>query len=161
MRDRPAIFTHFEEKEPATNFNLYYFERTISQKYASRNMRESIWTWQDQNLTNFVKNVNILEFGYYISNPYEKCIQKSPNMPGIVSLIREIDVNISVIWETNILFLLRKTNTRILSVKISLQISKIFEISYMLYHEELLFSCLNNVDIYEKKTFVSFTISQI
>ena len=38
---------------------------------------------QDQNVTNFVKNVTILEFGYYIWNPYKKCIQKSPNMPGI------------------------------------------------------------------------------
>ena len=50
---------------------------------------------QDQNITNVVKNVNILEFCYYIWNPYEKCIQKSPNMPGIGSLIREIDVKIS------------------------------------------------------------------
>ena len=38
---------------------------------------------QDQNVTFFVKNVNILEFGYYIWNPCEKCIQKSPNVPGI------------------------------------------------------------------------------
>ena len=38
---------------------------------------------QDQNVTNLVKNVNILEFGHYIRNPYEKCIQKIPNMPGI------------------------------------------------------------------------------
>ena len=38
---------------------------------------------QYKNVTNFVKNVNILEFDYYIWNPYEKCIQKSPNMPGI------------------------------------------------------------------------------
>ena len=52
---------------------------------------------QDKNVTNFVNNVNILEFGYYIWNPYEKCIQKSPNMPGIGSLIREIDVKISEI----------------------------------------------------------------
>ena len=52
---------------------------------------------QYQNLKKIVKNVNILEFGYYIWNPYEKCIQKSPNMPGIGSLIREIDVNISEI----------------------------------------------------------------
>ena len=62
--------------------------------------------WADnktQNVTNLVKNVNILEFGYYIWNPYEKWFQKSPNMPGIGSLIREIDVNISEIWETNIL----------------------------------------------------------
>ena len=50
---------------------------------------------QDQNVTNLVQNVHILEFGYYIWNPYEKCIQKSPNMPGIGSLIREIHVNIS------------------------------------------------------------------
>ena len=47
--------------------------------------------------TNLVKNVNFLEFGDYIWNPYEKCIQKSPNMPCIGSLIREIDVNISEI----------------------------------------------------------------
>ena len=50
---------------------------------------------QDKNVTNFVKNVNILEFGYYIWNPYEKCIQISTNMPGIGSLIREIAVEIS------------------------------------------------------------------
>ena len=59
---------------------------------------------QYQNLTRLVKYVNILEFGYYIWNPYEWCIQKSPNMPGIGSLIREIDVEISENWETNILF---------------------------------------------------------
>ena len=52
---------------------------------------------QDQNVTNFAKNVNILEFGDYIWNPYEKCIQNSPNMPGIGSLIHEIDVKISEI----------------------------------------------------------------
>ena len=72
---------------------------------------------QDQNVANFVKNVNILEFGYYIWNPYEKCIQKRPNMPGIGSFINEIDVNISEIWETNLLVLLSKTNARIISVK--------------------------------------------
>ena len=33
----------------------------------------------------FGKMVNILEFGYYNWNPYEKCIQKSLNMPGIGS----------------------------------------------------------------------------
>ena len=38
-------------------------------------------------------------------------------MHGIGSLIREIDVNISEIWETNILLLLSRTNARILSVK--------------------------------------------
>ena len=71
-----------------------------------------------QNVPNVVTNFNILEFGYYIIwNPYEKCIQKSPNMTGIVSLIREIDVKMSENWETNILFLLSKTNARVLSVK--------------------------------------------
>ena len=72
--------------------------------------------WQDQNVTNFVKNVNIMESGYYIWIPNEKCIQKSPNMPSIGSLIREIDVKMSENWETNILFLLSKINARILSV---------------------------------------------
>ena len=52
---------------------------------------------QDQNVKKIVKNVNILEFGYYIWNPYEKCIQQSTSMPGIGSLIREIDVKISEI----------------------------------------------------------------
>ena len=60
---------------------------------------------QDQNVTNVVKNVNILELGDYIWNPHEKYMQKSPNIPGIGSLIREIDV-----FETNILFLLTKTD---------------------------------------------------
>ena len=50
---------------------------------------------KDQNVKKIVKNVNILEFGYYIWNPYVKCIQKSPNMPGIGSLICEIAVEIS------------------------------------------------------------------
>ena len=49
---------------------------------------------QDQYVTNFEKNVNILEFGYCIWNPFEKCIRKSPNMPGIGSLICKIDVNV-------------------------------------------------------------------
>ena len=78
----------------------------------------SMSRWQDKNVTFcFLKNVNILEFDYYIWNPCEKCIQNSPNKPGIGSLICEIDVKIWEIWETNILFLLGKTNARILSVK--------------------------------------------
>ena len=36
------------------------------------------------------KNVNILECYYHIWNHHEKCIQKSTNMSGIGSLIREI-----------------------------------------------------------------------
>ena len=42
-----------------------------------------------------VKNVNILELHDHIWNHNEKCIEISTNMPGIGSLIREIDFNIS------------------------------------------------------------------
>ena len=38
------------------------------------------------------QNVNIVEFHNHIWNHHEKCIQISTNMPGIGSLIREIDV---------------------------------------------------------------------
>ena len=62
--------------------------------YLTLTMRRA---WADDNL---VKNVSILEFGYYIWNPYKK----STNMPGIGSLFCEIDVNISEFWKTNILF---------------------------------------------------------
>ena len=48
-----------------------------------------------KNVTNVVRNVNILECGYYFWNPNEKCIQKSPNMPGIGSVNREIAVKMS------------------------------------------------------------------
>ena len=72
---------------------------------------------QDKNVTNFVKNVNIQEFGYYIWNPYEKCIQRSPNMPGIGSLIREIDIKIvrNLIKANKLLF--SKTSSRVLGVE--------------------------------------------
>ena len=43
------------------------------------------------------KKVKIMEFGDYIWNHREKCIQISTNMPGIGSLIREIDVKMSEI----------------------------------------------------------------
>ena len=43
-------------------------------------------------VTNFVKNVKIVGFHDHIWNHHEKCIQISTNMPGIGSLIREIDV---------------------------------------------------------------------
>ena len=43
----------------------------------------------------FVKNVEIVEFHDHIWNHHEKYIQISTNMPGIGSLIREIDVEIS------------------------------------------------------------------
>ena len=42
----------------------------------------------------------MLEFRDHIWNDHEKYIQTSPNMPIIGSLIREIDDNISEIWET-------------------------------------------------------------
>ena len=45
--------------------------------------------------TNLVKNVKILEFHDLIWNHHEKCIQISTNMPGIGSLIRELDIKIS------------------------------------------------------------------
>ena len=47
---------------------------------------------QVKNVTNFVKNVDILEFHDHIWNDREKCIQTSTNMPGIGSLICEIDI---------------------------------------------------------------------
>ena len=50
-------------------------------------------------ITHFVKNVNILEFHGHIWNHHEKYIQQSTNMPGIGSLIREIDITISGIRE--------------------------------------------------------------
>ena len=37
-----------------------------------------------------VTNVNILQFGYFVWNHYEKCIQISTNMPGIGLEICEI-----------------------------------------------------------------------
>ena len=41
------------------------------------------------------KNVKILEFSDDIWNQYEKCIQISTNMPGIGSLVREIQVKVT------------------------------------------------------------------
>ena len=57
-----------------------------------------------QNVSNVVKNVNILEFGDYIWNHHGKCIQISTNMTGIGSSICEIDVNISEISERKTFF---------------------------------------------------------
>ena len=42
------------------------------------------------NLTNFVKNVQIVEFHGHIWNHHEKCIQLSTNMPSIGVVIPEI-----------------------------------------------------------------------
>ena len=56
-------------------------------------------TRQVKILTKFVKNVKIVEFHDHkiIWSHHEKCIQKSTNMPGVGSLIREIDNNVSEI----------------------------------------------------------------
>ena len=51
----------------------------------------------DKNVNNKIKNYNILEFHDHIWNHHEKYIQKNANMPGIGSLIREIDVKMSEI----------------------------------------------------------------
>ena len=45
---------------------------------------------QDQNVTNLVKNVKIVEFHNHIRNSHEKCIQISTNMPNIGLVIPEI-----------------------------------------------------------------------
>ena len=58
-----------------------------------------------------------MEFHEHIWNHHEKYIQKSTNMPGIGSLIREIDVTISEIEKVNILFLLSKINGCVLRVR--------------------------------------------
>ena len=41
-----------------------------------------------------------MEFHDHLWNHHDKCIQKSTNMHGIDSLFREIDVNISEVWES-------------------------------------------------------------
>ena len=50
-----------------------------------------------QKVNKFVKNVEIVEFHDHIWNHHEKYIQISTHMPGIGSLIRETDVDISEI----------------------------------------------------------------
>ena len=53
---------------------------------------------QVKNLTTFVIFFEIVEFhDHNIWSHHVKCIQKSTNMPGVGSLIREIDNNISEI----------------------------------------------------------------
>ena len=55
---------------------------------------------QVKNVIKFVKNVEIVEFHDHIWNHNEKCIEISTNMPGIGSLIRELTVEISEMWES-------------------------------------------------------------
>ena len=54
-----------------------------------------------KNVTNFVKNVKIVEFLDHIWNRHKKCIQQSTTMPGIGSLISEIDVQIQKFEKAN------------------------------------------------------------
>ena len=60
------------------------------------------------------QNVNILQFHDHIWNHHER--HKRTNMPGIGSLIREIDIKCKRIYEKAKLLLLSKTNARILGV---------------------------------------------
>ena len=55
---------------------------------------------QVKNATKFVKNVEIVKFHDHIWNHSEKYIQISTKMPGIGSLIREIAVEMSEMWES-------------------------------------------------------------
>ena len=69
-------------------------------------------------LTNFIKNVKIVEFHDHILNHHEKCIQqKSTNMPSIDSLIREIDGGKVRYLRGKKQLLLSKTKASVLSVK--------------------------------------------
>ena len=65
----------------------------LSTRQASADDRSKI----EQNLHK--KKVKIVEFHGHIWHHHEKCIQQSTNMPGIGSLIREIDIKISEISE--------------------------------------------------------------
>ena len=71
-------------------FSCYSLKGAVNAFHAAGECRRQV-----ENVTNFVKNVNILKFHAYIWNHHEKCIQKSTNMPGIGSIIREIAVKIS------------------------------------------------------------------
>ena len=51
---------------------------------------QQAWAGDKKKIPEMFKNINILEFSDYIWNHYEKCIQISTNMPGIVLEICEI-----------------------------------------------------------------------
>ena len=71
---------------------------------------------------------DILEFHDHIWNRHGKFIQKSTNMPGIGSLICEIDVNISEIWESKHNF--AWYNQRALSKRIALWRKKVYIVGF-------------------------------
>ena len=57
------------------------------------------------NLTNVCKKYQNCRIIYgHIWNHHDKCIQQRTNMPGIDSLICEIDINISETWESKDIF---------------------------------------------------------
>ena len=62
-----------------------YGWRSVNAFHAAGESRRQV-----KNETNFVKNVNIVEFHYHIQNHHEKCIQTSTNMPSIGVVIPEI-----------------------------------------------------------------------
>ena len=50
------------------------------------------------------KNFNIMEFYDHIWNHHEKYIQQSTNMPGFGSVVCEIDVKMSKMWDSKKIF---------------------------------------------------------
>ena len=80
-----------------------------------RNLTLSTWqAWADdnQNGHKMLKNVNIIEFGDYIWNHHEKCIQISTNMPDIGLEI----CNILRILETERFWIDSETNGRVQNI---------------------------------------------
>ena len=73
---------------------------------------------QVKNVTNFVKNVNIVEFHDHIWNHHGKCIQISTNMPSIGLVMPEITYEILEFFEKTNTILLIKPMPRVVSVKI-------------------------------------------
>ena len=69
-----------------------------------RNAYHAASVWADNRSKTSHKNFKILELHEHIWNHHGKCIQISPNMPDIGSLIREIDDNISEILESEMAF---------------------------------------------------------
>ena len=68
--------------------HAWYLFRNFENLYTAGVSRRQV-----KNLTKSVKNIKILEFGVCIWNHHKKCIQMSPNMPGICLDICEIFEN--------------------------------------------------------------------
>ena len=81
-----------------------------------------------QKITNFVKNVKIVEFHDHIWNQYEKCIQISTNMPSIGLVIMLYALTI---WDVIIEICFKKTNMadiRLIPLDHVTNVFKIFKI---------------------------------